>query len=95
MSVHAVSFQLNQKDKFYTDFFEKIQSFGGHFEVHKTLWLVSLPDDRENDSVYNFLQKYIHNDDYLVVIKINGDSLKTIQGWVKPDVWAWLRAQAQ
>lgn len=93
MSVHAISFQLTQKPDYYKDFFASIKAFASYQQVHETLWLVALPDNRENDDVYGFLQSKIHNDDFLVVIKLNGEHLKTIQGWVKSEVWNWIRGQ--
>ncbi|WP_027085437.1 hypothetical protein [Cohnella panacarvi] len=92
MSVHAVSFQLSGTGS-YPAFFNDIRTYE-YCKVHETLWLVGLPGDNENDVVYNFLQKHITNNDFLVVIKVDGDRLKKMQGWVKPQVWAWLRAQA-
>jgi len=86
MSVHMITYDLNQKGQNYSDVIDEIKSFDEWSEVMQSCWFVATGKSIYN--TYSRIKQHIDNNDILFVVKVEKENY---QGFINTDTKEWLR----
>lgn len=86
----SISYDLNKAGQNYTDLYDTIKTAPGYIRAMDSFWFISTNESVETWS--ERLLNVIDNNDYLFVVDITG---KSRQGWMKKNVWEWLKKHDQ
>ncbi|MBQ0707836.1 CRISPR-associated endonuclease Cas2 [Ochrobactrum sp. BD22] len=86
MSAYVVAYDLKEQGQNYDCIIEKIKSYGTHWHMQKSVWIVVTSDTSEK--IYNKLQPCLDDNDRLFVGELTSDC--TWSNGYGDKVTAWL-----
>jgi hypothetical protein len=84
--IYLITYELNQKDKDYSGFYNEIKSDHAWWHYIDTTWLIKTEETPQqiSDRLLPYLNKETDN---LLIIKVD-PTIK--QGWLSKEAWKWV-----
>ena len=94
MKLFLITCELSKENtgSSYSVLHEKIQSYGDVQHPLKSVWIVSVKEFIDANSISANLRTIMGENDYLLVVEIEKNADR--QGWLKKSFWDWMDKHA-